>query len=201
MKLKFYFYFQLTEHFFRKRRNHLAETNSWSSPQGTKQWDSSGLQSSWKLCSGGKTSSDRNSSSYRSHILTQALGLCSSHSHLSKEPHRDFVMEKELKQCWGWDKHLEEGASCSSTSPEQQFPLVPVPVCPWLHTARWGVRPAAHSYCSHVSKHSSDRNAPSWRQQHCSLPSHRDQTCFTTRDGREVVTGISQSELWSKVPN
>lgn len=123
MKLKFYFYFQLTEHFFRKQRNYLAETNSWSSPQGTKQRDSSGLQSSWKLWVKGLAITE-----------TAALTEVTSwHKPYSSAPHTatcqerllwDFLMEEEFKQCWGWDKHLEDSASCSSRSPKQLFLLV-----------------------------------------------------------------------------
>lgn len=122
MKLKFYFYFQLTEHFFRKLRDHLAETNSWSFPQGTKR-DSSGLQSTLKLRVKGLAVTE-----------TAALTEVTSwHKPWSSAPHtatcqerlhRDFLMGKELKQCWGRDKHLEGGASCSSRRPEQLFLLM-----------------------------------------------------------------------------
>lgn len=113
MKLKFYFYFQLTEHFFRKLRNHLAETNSWSSPQGTKQWDSSGLQSSLKLCVKGPAVTETAAltevtSWHRPWSSAPHTGTC------QERLHWNFLMGKELKQCWGRDKHLEDGASCSS---------------------------------------------------------------------------------------
>lgn len=122
MKLKFYFYFQLTEHFFRKLRNHLAETNSWSSPQGTKQWDSSGLQSSLKLCVKGPAVTETAAltevtSWHRPWSSAPHTGTC------QERLHWNFLMGKELKQCWGRDKHLEM-VPAAVLEPEQLFLLV-----------------------------------------------------------------------------
>lgn len=91
MKWKCYFYFQRTECFFRKLRNHLAETNSWSSHPGNQTarflWTSEEVQ-----FVGERTTNDENRSFYRSHVSwKQPLELFSKkklwpfHSHLSRK--------------------------------------------------------------------------------------------------------------------
>ena len=89
-KWKFYFSFQMTECFFRKHRNHLPETNSWSSPLGNRTasflWTSEEFQIARE-----RTTNDENRSFYRSHILKptpRALlkrKIFPLHSHLSRK--------------------------------------------------------------------------------------------------------------------
>lgn len=111
-----------TEHFFRKLRDCLAETNSWSYPQGTKQQDSSGLQNSLKLWVRGLAVTQ--TAALTEVTSWQALELCSSHSHLPREAALGLSDGKELKQCWGRDKHLEGAASWNSRRPDQLFLLM-----------------------------------------------------------------------------
>lgn len=67
MKWNFYFYFQMKECFYRKLRNHLAETNSWSSSLGNRTasflWTSQQFQTV-----GERTTNNKTRSFYRSHI-------------------------------------------------------------------------------------------------------------------------------------
>lgn len=85
---------------------------------------------------GERTSSDRNSSSHRSNILTQALELCSSHSHLSQEAAPGFSdgegAEAALTNIWRMVPAavLEDQSSCfclwTRAKQKCSFFLVPI---------------------------------------------------------------------------
>lgn len=110
-----------------------------------------------------------------------------SRSQITGVDFRDTRLEQWLhKKAFRLNWQLPTGPCLTRPGPAQPWPCLSM---------------TPHSYCSHLFKQSSNRNAQSWRQQHCSLPLHPAQACFITSDGWEVATGICPSELWLKVPN
>lgn len=197
MKLKFYFYFQLIEHFFRKLRNHLAETNSWSSPQGTKQRDSSGLQSSLKLWVKGLAVTE----------TAAPTEVTSWHKPCSSAPHTATCQRGTF-----WQRRSSSSAQAKTNT----WKMVPAAVLE--------AQSSCFYLCLSLSLHDSTPQGEQWGKLHTATAhtcpsraptemfraggsnivhshSHTAQTCFTTSDGREVATRFSQSELWLEVPN
>lgn len=168
MKLKFYFYFQLTEHFFRKRRNHLAETNSWSSPQGTKQQDSSGLQSSWKLWVKGPAVTE-------TAALTEATSW---HKPWGSAPHTATCQRSRIGTLW-WRR-----SSSSAEAETNTWKRVPAAVLQ--------AQSSSFYLCLSLSAHDSTRQGEEWGQLHTAT-AHRCPSTAPTETLRAGGSSIAHS--------